>query len=74
MAVLDFITNQAVPIRHKLISLNLVSLYTNIYTDFSTNSINQKWCKIPDFSSLTKEAFCDAIELCLNTTHFKYNN
>lgn len=57
-----------------MVSLDVVSLFTNIPIDLALNSVDKKWKLIKDYTNLPKNEFILAAKLCLNSTYFQYND
>lgn len=53
----NFIQKQKVPSNHKIISLDVESLYTNIPTDLALEITESKWNKLSPHTPLTKNEF-----------------
>jgi len=58
---------------HKLISLDVVSLFTNIPQDLAINSVTNRWTSISKKTGIPKEEFIEAIVLVLSSTFFVFN-
>lgn len=50
----SFINNYKIPENYVLISLDVVSLYTNIHKNLITNSIERHWSTIKEFTNIPK--------------------
>jgi len=59
---------------HMLISLDVVSLFTNIPQDLAVNSILNRWALITSKTNIPKDEFMGAIKLILSSTYFVFNN
>lgn len=71
----EFIKHQNVPKNYKLISLDVVSMYTNIPINLAMEMITtKKWKEIKQHTNLPKQEFLEAAKLCLNSTYFKFGN
>ena len=68
------ITKQNLGNEYILISLDVVSLYTNIPVNLAFDNINQKWKEIEQYTDIPKNEFIVASKLCLESTYFSYNN
>lgn len=66
--------NIQLPKNHQLVSLDVVSLYTNIPTQLAKEIITKKWNQIKNYTDIPINEFLDAIELTLNSTYFLYND
>lgn len=58
----------------RLISLDVVSMYTNIPTKIALKVLKGKWEQIKTHTNFTKKIFVDAVEMCITSTYFKYNS
>jgi len=58
---------------HMLISLDVVSLFTNIPQDLAINSIIKRWAFIKLKTNIPKNEFIEAIKLILSSTYFVFN-
>jgi len=58
---------------HMLISLDVVSLFTNIPQDLAINSILKRWALIKLKTNIPKDEFLEAIKLTLSSTYFVFN-
>jgi len=58
---------------HRLISLDVISLFTNIPQDLAINSIINRWTLIKEKTHIPKDDFIDAINLILSSTYFVFN-
>lgn len=67
-----FIKQQIIPPGYKIISLDVISLYTNIPTTTATIVIEKNWKKLKPHTKLDKEQFMKALDLCLNSTYFEF--
>jgi len=56
-----------------LISLDVVSLFTNIPQDLAINSIIKRWALIKLKTNIPKDEFLEAIKLILSSTYFVFN-
>ncbi|XP_011867795.1 PREDICTED: uncharacterized protein LOC105561973 [Vollenhovia emeryi] len=58
---------------HDLISLDVVSLFTNIPLDLAEESIANRWTYISDNCSIPRDEFLRAIRTVLKSTYFSFN-
>lgn len=58
---------------YKLVSLDVVSLFTNIPIEFAINSVANRWNHISSGTLIPKEEFLLGIRLILNSTFFTFN-
>jgi len=59
---------------HKLISLDVISLFTNIPIDLAINSVERRWNFIKDNCSISQPEFITAVKFILNSTYFTFND
>jgi len=57
-----------------LISLDAVSLFTNIPVELMIESINNRWTHISKGCSIPKEEFLNALKLIIDSTYFSFND
>jgi len=57
-----------------LISLDVISLFTNVPLDLAIDSINNRWCNIQRNTKISKNEFLTAIKFVLSSTYFTFNN
>jgi len=57
-----------------LISLDVVSLFTNVPLDLAINSISKRWTHIQKNTKIPKDEFLSAITFVLSSTYFTFNN
>lgn len=62
------------PDNHILISLDVVSLFTNIPLNLIKEILRQKWDIITPHTSLSRESFLKLIDFTFNNTYFSFNN
>lgn len=70
----EFIQNKQLPAGYVLVSLDVVSLFSNIPKTLIIKSINKHWQTIKTHTTFNKKQFLELIEFILDTTYFKYNN
>lgn len=70
----QFIDTVDLPDDYKLLSLDVVSLYTNIPNDLVQSIISEKWDFIEKHTTMSKESFLEAIDLTLNLNYFQYKD
>ncbi|XP_050512088.1 uncharacterized protein LOC126888113 [Diabrotica virgifera virgifera] len=66
--------NIHLPQEYKLVSLDVVSLYTNVPIAFAKDIIKEKWNEIKIFTDIPLEEFILAVETTLKSTYFIYKN
>ena len=69
----EYINNITVPKDYHLISLDVVSLYTNIPVNLALDILNSKWEYLEKFTTLSKNQFLEGTKLCLQSTYFLFN-
>ena len=68
------ISSITIPEDYSIISLDIVSLYTNIPVDLALKIIEKRWDEIKNFTDIPLQEFQTAVELTLNSTFFNYND
>jgi len=68
------LSSKTIPESHSLVSLDVVSLFTNVPLDLAINSINKRWEYIERFTKIDKSDFMVAVEFVLSSTYFTFNN
>uniref|UniRef100_A0A8D8SBU3 Reverse transcriptase domain-containing protein n=1 Tax=Cacopsylla melanoneura TaxID=428564 RepID=A0A8D8SBU3_9HEMI len=69
----DFIKSKTINNGYKLISLDVVSLFTKIPTSLAVNLVLEKWDIIKNHTDIDLDLFKEIIEFCLSTAYFTYN-
>ncbi|XP_018405650.1 PREDICTED: uncharacterized protein LOC108782002, partial [Cyphomyrmex costatus] len=59
--------------KYELVSLDVISLFTNVPLEMAIDCINEQWCFISGACSLPKKEFLDSIHLVLNSTYFLFD-
>ena len=59
---------------YELLSLDVISLFTNIPIDLAINSISNRWEYISQNTTFTEDEFLIGIRFILNSTYFSFNN
>lgn len=67
------LNNLHIPEGHILISLDVVSLFTNVHSDLVISAIKKKWVYLRNCLPLTLEEFLEGIKTLLNSTFFKFD-
>lgn len=70
----DKLNNIKIPDNYVLISLDVISLYTNIPVKLVTKLIEKNWKDIKKYTDLPMTEIVGAIELTLNSTYFLQGN
>jgi len=63
-----------VPDNHILISLDVISLFTNIPQDLVIEGINNRWQFIEKETKISKTEFIASVQFILNSTYFTFDN
>ena len=63
-----------IPDDYKLVSFDVVSLFTNISFDLIISDMKRKWKFLKSFLPLTRQEFLNGIMLLLNSAYFQFNN
>jgi len=61
-----------IPANH--VSLDVISLFTNIPIDLIIDLLNEKWSLIERHTTIPKQELLNAIKFILNFTYFKFND
>ncbi|XP_046588309.1 uncharacterized protein LOC124293079 isoform X2 [Neodiprion lecontei] len=69
----DFIRDVELHSDYRLISLDVVSLFTNIRKDLVLKVINESWDNIKHLVKVPKFLLIKLIEFCFETSYFTYN-
>jgi len=57
----------------RLLSLDVVPLFTNIPLDLALDSVLERWCFIKEKCSIPRDEFLTAVRFILNSTFFTFN-
>jgi len=68
------LTNKYRDDEFSLISLDVVSLFTNIPTDCAIKSLTNRWNFISTSCNIPKDEFLDAVRFVLESTFFSFDN
>jgi len=74
LQLIENIKNKVLNDNQTLISLDVVSLFTNIPTDLAIECISKKWHFIANACKINKEEFLKAVRLVLDSTFFTFDN
>jgi len=74
LQLIEKIKNKVLNDNQTLISLDVVSLFTNIPTDLAIECISKKWHFIANACKINKEEFLKAVRLVLDSTFFTFDN
>ena len=69
----DKIRDVAVPTGYSLVSLDVVSLFTNVPLDLVLDILRTKWDRIKVNCNFTLEAFIDTVEFLFKNIYFSFN-
>lgn len=67
------INNLIIPADYIIVSLDVVSLYTNIPIDLAIEIICKKWHEIKNYTDIPLEEFKEGVTLTLNNTYFDFD-
>ena len=70
----SFINGFKLPENYVLISLDVVSLYTNIHKKLIMDSIKRHWAAICEVTKIPQKVFLDSIEFIFDTNFFSFND
>ena len=73
----EFVNNLisiALESNYKLVSFDIISMYTNIPIELITKNIEKRWRYISKNTSIPKKEFLNAISLIIHSTYFKFDN
>lgn len=70
----EHIKKQTIPPNHILVSLDVISLYTNTPIKVALEVIEKKWDTISENTHLPKAEFIEAVKLCLDSSYFVYQD
>jgi len=59
--------------KHVLISLDVISLFTNIPLDLAIESVSKRWDYIASGCSIPREEFLCALRLIFDSTYFQFD-
>jgi len=68
------IKNTHIDDEFSLISLDVVSLFTNIPIDLAIKSVTNRWNFISTSCNIPKDQFLDAVKFVLESTYFSFDN
>jgi len=70
----DKLRNIHIDDNHMLISLDVISLFTNIPLDLALESVSKRWDSISSICNIPYNEFINALKMILNSTYFRFNN
>jgi len=68
------LSNLKIPESHMLISLDVVSLFTNVPLSLAIDGVSKRWSHISKNTKLPQKEFLEAVEFVLTSTFFTFNN
>ena len=68
------INNMSIPEDYKLISLDVVSMYTNISCDLAVQCVEKRWDEVSQHCSIPKDQFLYALSMCISSTVFQFED
>ncbi|XP_046629061.1 uncharacterized protein LOC124309441 [Neodiprion virginianus] len=64
----------SLPPNYTLISLDVVSLFTNVPQDLAIDAINSRWSQLSNNVPVPLRELINALNICVKATIFKFNN
>ena len=68
------LNNFEISSEYQLISLDVVSLFTNVPVELAVNSIHKRWNFISKHCNIPRDEFVGAVRFVLDSTFFKFDN
>jgi len=72
--LIDKLSGSFIDDNYSLISLNIISLFTNILIDSALDSISKRWRFISEECNIPKDEFLKTVSLILNLSYFTFDN
>lgn len=72
--LVDRIRTFTIPTGYFFVSLDLVSLFTNVPTDLALKAVSSRWQGLVDSTKISLDQFSEALELCFEASCFNFNN
>lgn len=72
--MVKYIQGFSIPDDHILISLDVISLFTNIPTDLTIELLKDRWSLIEDHCELTLDAFVSLLQFCFDNSYFSFDD
>ncbi|XP_071638462.1 uncharacterized protein [Temnothorax longispinosus] len=72
--LVNILNNSRIDDNYTLISLDVVSLFTNVPSDLAIDSICNRWEHLSKNCDIPKDEFIIAVRLILDSTYFRFNN
>ncbi|XP_068989277.1 uncharacterized protein [Neodiprion pinetum] len=73
-ALVNAIRDLCLPPDHILVSLDVVSLFTNVPQDLAINAVKQRWHQLVDKISVPLNELLKALHICFKAAIFKFNH
>ncbi|XP_046587801.1 uncharacterized protein LOC124292954 [Neodiprion lecontei] len=73
-ALVNAIRDFRLPPDHILVSLDVVSLFTNVPQDLAINAVKQRWHQLVDKIPVPLDELLKALHICFKATIFKFNH
>ncbi|XP_060537265.1 uncharacterized protein LOC132708734 [Cylas formicarius] len=70
----SFINDKQLPNKYVLVSLDVVSLFSNIPYNLVEKSIKKHWNRIRNHTDLSQISFLKILQFVFDTTYFRFNN
>ena len=70
----QYIDTLQIPPNYKLVSLDVVSLYTNIPNDILPIILQKRWNELKEHTTLTYQEFTECINLTLNNNYLQFKD
>lgn len=70
----DMVSKKRINITEKMVSFDIVSLFTNIPVDLALSILNENWDRIAEKTDIPKDLFFKLLNFCLyEANYFQYN-
>jgi len=73
-SLVNKLKNLELPSNSKLVSFDVVSLFTNIPLELVNHSITKRWDEIKRNTKIPLNEFLNGINFIMNSSYFKFNN
>ncbi|XP_046605015.1 uncharacterized protein LOC124297747 [Neodiprion virginianus] len=73
-AVVNAIRDLRLPADHILVSLDVVSLFTNVPQDLAINAVKQRWHQLVDKIPVPLNELLKALQICFKAAIFEFNH
>uniref|UniRef100_A0A1B0CA35 Putative reverse transcriptase n=1 Tax=Lutzomyia longipalpis TaxID=7200 RepID=A0A1B0CA35_LUTLO len=71
--VAELVKGRVLPEGYRIVSLDVVSLFTNVPVDFALGEIDRRFSEVEPHTKITKEDFLKLVEFCLTSGYFRYD-